>query len=232
MSIDKRFWCYLVLLASPLVHGSVINGDFTQGADGLAGWATSGDVEVVSAEAVVHDNAADPINFFSQLWQVVELDPRRYQLSFDFNWTDFANPIVGSNDIFAATLYFTNDPTNFDLFNFVGIDGNLDLFDIDPFGLTPINGSGRDLGNGWTRWTVAFDNSFLASVPSFELFDGNVIADSNILIDNVIIDPAAIPLPSSMLLLIAGLIAMHGCRRKNGPEQARIEQDFRTTGWG
>jgi len=232
------------MLVSPLTHGMVINGDFS---DGLNDWTTLGDVSELLEEALVADDGAGTGS--GSLYQGVALMAGNYQLQFDF-LGDLSSSVPGGTfpDVFAASLYFIDDINNFDLLNSV-FDDVIALFDLDFAGLLPSNGSGGSSPKGpdWTRWTLSFNNSYNFAIPTFETFDGNFLADSVVRIDNVSItaSPAQVPSPSSLLLLLPGLFGISVRLRRRTAQRtgdkggitptscrAVTARAFHPSGWG
>lgn len=246
MSIRLGIFLGFVVLFSPLTHGMgmVINGDFS---DGLNDWTTLGDVNEQLEEALVPDDGAGTGS--SSLYQGVALAPGSYEFQFDFLGDMSSNVPPGSfPDLFSASLYFIDDINSFDLVNSF-FDDVIALFDLDFFGLAPINGSAGSSpkGAGWTRWALSFNNSYNFAIPTFETFDGNFLADSVVRIDNVSItaNPAQVPSPSSLILLLSGLIGIAaryrqrtaqrtGSKGKKTPASccAITSRAFHPSGWG
>jgi hypothetical protein len=201
---------FLLLTGHGLAQG-VENGDFT---DGLNGWTTQGDVQVVDDAARLGDNLAT----HSLLYQGVALPPGTYTLTFDFknmlSSTASSEPPFVFFDVFFATLFFVNDLSQFDP-QTGQFDDVRDLFGMDysgPFGVTGrISGSPK--GPDWARFTVTFSNKFNYAIPYFELYDLNFINnDSQVLIDNVGITAAAgVPATSlwSIIVFAIGLLGIY-----------------------
>ena len=213
----------LALMVFPLAnvsHADLMNGDFSEGSDGLEGWTTEGllipegDVQVISEEAILGDNG----EWWSALYQPVALDPFIYTIEFDIknDLSDFVptDPPFALLDSFLATLYFIDNITQFDLASLV-YDDSLALFDMDASGVFINNGiiGPSAKGQDWLHFSTTFNNTYAYVIPTFELFDWNYIDnDSQVLIDNVSINP--VPEPATLLLLGSGLITLIGMARK------------------
>lgn len=83
-----------------------------------------------------------------------------------------------------------------------------------------ING---DFAQGLTDWThvsLGFQNSFAYVIPTFELFEQNIVdADSTGCIDNVSIQVSAVPESGTLLLLSSGLGGLLVLRRRRASKQ-------------
>ena len=200
----------LLVLFAQASQAVVLNGDFS---NGLADWTTEGSVTTtVSQEARLGDD--DP--FYGILFQGVPLDSGRHTLSFDFDGSQLSSTVPGGAfpDAFFASLYFIDDLPSFSLDPFDPVfDDVIALFDLDHSGVTcfgspgPCAGRVTDIGNSWLNYSVGFTNAFQHVIPVFELYDGNFIVDSALLLDNVEIAAAAVPVPGT-LLLVGGMLMM------------------------
>jgi hypothetical protein len=218
MSIDKRFWYCLMLLASPLTHGAVLNGDFS---NGLTAWShegldpslniTTGDVSVNgSNEAEIGDDN----HIYSALYQGIDTGTGSFELGFDFR-NDLSNDVPTGTfpDTLNANVYLTSDRGGFDLADPATYDHVFPVFSADYNGLFDINidaivGPSTDKGPDWLHISFVFDSAQQFLVPAFELDDFNFIDnDSVALIDNVTLSPAAIPAPNSLCLMFIGAAA-------------------------
>jgi hypothetical protein len=197
----------------------VINGDF---ANDLVGWIHEGDVKDINQEAVLGDNNT----LYSVLYQSVVLTQGRYVLTFDFKnaLSNFSpEPPFVFFDVFFASLYFSNDPLQFNV-----PDGRFEtvipLFDMDYEGPFDISGeiTSSPKGPGWYRFRIVFENTYPYATPVFELFNLNFVNnDSHVSLDNVSIDPYSQQVPSlsengtivfAIALLFLGLGSMKHCR--------------------
>jgi hypothetical protein len=201
---------FFLLLSSHVLAQGVQNGDFS---DGLNGWTSQGDVQVVDHAARLGDN----LSTHSLLYQGVALPPGTYTLTFDFKNSlssiSSSEPLFVFYDVFFATLFFVNDLSKFDPQN-GQFDDAIDLFDLEysgPFDVTGrITASPR--GPNWSRFALTFHNKFNYAIPYFELYDQNFINnDSQVFVDDVsIIAGAAVPAMSlwSMIIFSIGLLGI------------------------
>jgi hypothetical protein len=200
----------LLLPVSTVCANEVANGDFS---DNLVGWMPNGDVFNVDDVAAIGETI-DP--FYSNLFQLVELDAGTYLLSFDFK----INSLSGTDpenepafpDFFVATLYLSDDDS-FD---------PADCSDVNPCDFLPLfsrDSTGfYDIGGNITASTIQdfshfsryFSITHPFAIPTFDLFDSNFTAgDSSVSIDNVSITQAdVIPEPGTLISMTVGLIGL------------------------
>jgi hypothetical protein len=199
----------MVILGFSLISSSraaVIDGDFS---NGVTGWTTIGDVQVINGEAVLGDNNQT----YSLLYQGVAIGTGLYFLDFDFkSGLSRTVPDLSFPDSFFASLYFINDLSQFSLDPLNPIfDDDMALFDMDYSGIYTINGAigPSTKGPDWLHFDVTFQNTYGNAIPVFELFDMNFINnDSIVLLDNVSLE--VVPEPSTMFLLGSGLLGLFG----------------------
>jgi len=206
----------ILALSAGGARAGLVNGDFSAG---LGGWTPVGDASATAThEALLRDDAA---GFgATTLFQGASLASGTYELSFDFLASvSTVVPFGDFPDLFAATLYFSDastfDPNNVDAGgNIVDLGDSLALLDVDNTGLILDAGAvaASPKGSDWRRYTAPFALSFSFAVPTFDLFDGNFLADSSVQIDNVQI--TAVPEPGTVVLLLTalGMVAMRGSR--------------------
>jgi hypothetical protein len=202
------FLCCFILVArwSPS-HAQVVNGDFS---NGLTGWISGGNVQVLVQEARVGDTTD------AFLFQGVSLSQGNYTIDFDFrNSLSPIVPLGNFPDTFFASLYFTNQIHQFNLQQGTGFEAALALFDMDRSGVSNVNPSGiigpSPKGAGSSHFSMTFQNLHGHVIPVFELFAENGInGDSATLLDNITITAglpviAVIPALSDGAALVFGL---------------------------
>jgi len=216
---------YLILLAcigvsclqSPNeIHATPLNGDFSSD---LLSWTTSGDVQWETGSASLGDN----LELYSLLYQGVSATNGSYTLTFDFQsglsdqipTTDpFAFP-----DVLFASVYFVDDISTFDPYNF-SFDDSLALFDLDDLGPYNVNGTigASSLGVDWQHFSATFNNTHQFIIPTFEFMDFNYIDnDSQVWIDNVQLSANTappVPEPSTGLLFFMGVATAISLQRR------------------
>ncbi len=214
------------MLVFPLTgnsHASLINGDFS---DGLNGWNTmgdmtgEGDVNVSNGVAILADND----DWWSSLYQGVELKNGNCTIQFDISFgvsSAFPDLFFGFPDTFFATLYFVDEPYGFDLDNSSSYD-SVALFDVDYGEIYISNGtfSASAMGDNWASFAMDFQNDHDYVVPVFELYDNALPGDSQVMIDNVSINP--VPEPATILLLGSGLLGLGGIRRRRKEKSIEV----------
>jgi hypothetical protein len=117
-------------------------------------------------------------------------------VEFDF-LAGLADAVEGGSfpDAFFASVYFTDDPAQFDLANKV-YAGALPLVDLDANQTDAHGGTlaSSGLGGSWRHYSAIVDNRHAYIVPVFELFGLNGVGgDSQCVVDNV----AAVPEPGA-----------------------------------
>ncbi len=207
--ISTLFLIVIVAGFIQVAQAELMNGDFSMGSNGLDGWTTDGDVSVPAGEARLSDAVAS----YSLLYQGVALTPGSYTLEFDFKHNLSPEPYIENDfsflDTFFASIYFIDILSNFDL-DTPGYDGATALFDMDSTGPFNINGLISTSSN-WSHFSLTFQNMHAYAIPTFELFNlNNNSSDSTVYIDNVTITTAAVPEPSTLLLLGGGLLGLVG----------------------
>lgn len=196
----------LVLLVSAALPASanLVNGNFTPGLDG---WTASGGALGLDGLAAMFDGPDGG----STLHQIAAYAPGRYEFSFDY-WNVLSGEAVTGavHDSFFASLYFVNDPADFDL---AGSMASRAALQLDYLG--PILNNGQtgpsQLGSDWMHFSMQFDNSHQFIVPYFELINLNLLGgDSLMFLTNVEIEavPSVIPEPSSVVLIVMGLLML------------------------
>jgi len=220
------------LLSSPLTAWAVplLNGDFSDSPD-LSGWTATGEVvrEPTNAFAQLETDGTTFLRTLEQSFLVVG-EP--YRLSFDFAFSTQAAspPGAGVPDIFTVSI--------------VTAGGDyLDIFAADVFGAVPDPSDGNEAANNAVPIDVGFDPTLTITdfVPFsggttwtgrislilpdlvlgqdatlfFDLFDWADGAATIAAVDNVTLEPASgVPLPPTLLLFTAGLLAAPLARRR------------------
>ncbi len=186
-----------------LAGNALVNADF---ASSLSGWSSSGDVQVVSAEAVLADTTANP----ALLYQQVGLTGGLYTITFDYQSGLSSNTAPGNfPDTFFASLYFINGTGTIDVVNGI-FDDAAGLMDLDASGVFNLAGliGPSAKGPDWHQFSYQFNLAYDQVAVAFELAGINgTPGDSAVRIDNVSI--VLVPEPASLLLMIggAGLLA-------------------------
>ena len=227
------------------------NGDFSNGLVKWShGGDTIGDVNVNDDKEAVLSDYDDWYSVLSQAVSLspskytIEFDFKNELSTVVPDDPSFALP-----DTFYASLFFTDDMASFylpDGYNIGVFDDERSLFNMDFLGVFdndlnpgPANGtlSTSLKGAEWTHFSYTFLNDHKYVVPVFELTDLNFInvdldpelaeldivsPDSQVLIDNVSINP--VPEPSTILLLATGLIGLGGVARKKLKKASRGKQ--------
>lgn len=207
----KRLLLLGLLTASFCVpsRAALVNGDFSAG---LVGWSAAGNVQPMAGTAAFGDGEDGS---GAALYQIVSLTPGQYCFSFDFrNGLSDSVPTGAFPDSFFVSLYFVDDPGDFDLSDNLPAQAVLGL---DYSGVLTGQGilSASLLGTDWTHLDFLFTNSFAYVTPYFELFDLNFIgSDSGVWVDNVCFRPVetVVPEPPSHLLAAFGLMILFGCQ--------------------
>jgi hypothetical protein len=213
----------LTLLLAPIlpcVAASITNGDFSDPSD-LAGWTSTGAVvgEPTGDFAQLETNG----DFQRTLKQTFTLPGDASVLSFEFAFSIDTTSVPGASFPNSFTAYLES------------LGGALDIFFVDRDGAVPDPLDGNELTFGVLPIDVDLDPgiTILGFVPVvggtyysghislplptavlgqdatlyFDLYDEDYGGYSVAAVDNVSVDPAAVPAPATLILLLAGLAA-------------------------
>jgi len=176
----------------------ITNGNFENGLDG---WVSYG-VTVDGGEAVLSDTD----DWYSYLSQEVFLDPGAFTLEFDFlNLISPEEPDNAFPDVVFVSLFYSSE------------EYLLDLYAPSLFSDGYYNGHVTDstVKIDWTHYSVTFKGFDIPVVLDFALYGKNYIpGDSEFRVDNIAINSAPVPEPSTLMLMGAGIVGLAGASRK------------------